>query len=146
MSKAEEAAELFLEGFNCAQAVLAVFCEDYDMDTETALKTACALGGGCGMAELCGAVSGGALVVGLKYGQYILEDASANANCRARRDEFLKRFIEKHGSSTCRGLLGFDYTTDEGAVKYNQVFSDRASAPCVEFVRNVAQILEELGY
>ena len=145
-TKAETAAELFLAGFNCAQSVIAAYCEEYDMDTETALKTASALGGGCGLAELCGAVSGGALVVGLKYGQYILEDTGANMNCRARRDEFLERFIEKYGSPTCRGLLGFDHTTEEGAEKYNQVFSDRASAPCVEFVRGAAQILEELGY
>lgn len=145
-SKGERAAELFVGGFNCAQSVVTAFSEDYDVDEETALKMSCGLGGGCGIAELCGVLTGGTLVVGMKHGQYILEDNGAKANCRAKRDQFVETFIEKNGSATCRGLLGFDLTTDEGAEKYAEIFKDRVNAPCTGFVRSSAQILEELGY
>ena len=145
-SKVDTAERLFVDGFSCAQSVMAAFCEEYDMDIHTGLKTACGLGGGCGLGELCGVISGGTLVVGLKFGQHDLEDNESKANCRAKRDEFVGKFTEMHGSATCRGLLGFDILTEEGEEKYMSLFIDRATAPCVKFVKGAAQILAELGY
>ena len=145
-SKADKASELFIAGFSCAQSVTAAFCEDYGMDARTGLKISCPLGGGCGLGELCGAISGGALVVGLKHGQYDIDDNESKANCRARRDEFVNEFIEKNGSATCRGLLGVDILTEEGEEEYKRLLADRATAPCTSFVKDAAFILENLGY
>ena len=145
-SKADMAERLFVDGFSCAQSVMAAFCEGYDMDMATGLKTSCGLGGGCGLGELCGVISGGTLVVGLKYGQYDLEDNVSKANCREKRDEFVGKFTEKHGSATCRDLLGFDILTEEGEEKYVNLFKNRAAAPCVKYVKDAAQILVDLDY
>ena len=145
-SKSEAAEKLFVEGFSCAQSVLAPFCEKYGLDTETALKLASPLGGGCGLAELCGAVSGGAMVVGLKYGQYIAGDKDSGMNCREKRDRFIEEFRKCHDSVTCRGLLGFDLTTAEGEEKYIMMIKDRGSSTCFKFVGDAARILEGLGY
>ena len=54
----ESATKLFGSGFNCAQSVIAVFCEKYGMDKETALKISGGLGGGFRSGDICGAVSG----------------------------------------------------------------------------------------
>jgi len=64
----EKAADIFNGGHNCAQAVLGAFCEEYGLDTDTALRIARGLGSGVRNAEICGAVSGAVLVIGLKYG------------------------------------------------------------------------------
>ncbi|MDD2550794.1 MAG: C-GCAxxG-C-C family protein, partial [Bacteroidales bacterium] len=64
-----EALELFKSGFNCSQAVLAAFSEECGISRETALKIACPFGGGIGgYGRTCGALTGGLMVIGLKYG------------------------------------------------------------------------------
>lgn len=141
MARKDIAAEFFSGGFNCAAAVLACFCEDYELETELAAKLACGLGGGCHLGDICGAASGGILVVGLKYGQYIQDDLATRANCAAKTTQFLERFMDKHGAATCRELLGCDIRTEEGmeTVLQKKPF-------CAELVNSSVEILEELGY
>ncbi len=72
---AEKAGELFHEGYNCAQAVVAVFADEVGLDMDTAMKFGASFGGGLGkMREVCGAVSGMAMVAGMKYGAYEIGD------------------------------------------------------------------------
>ena len=72
---AKKAGELFHEGYNCAQAVIAVFAEEVGLDMDTAMKFGASFGGGLGkMREVCGAVSGMAMAAGMKYGAYEIGD------------------------------------------------------------------------
>jgi len=143
-TKQDSAAELFNNGFNCAQSVLAVFCEAYGLNRETALKVACGLGGGVRSGEICGAVSGAVIVIGLKYGHCQPEDTESKANCYAKTVEFLNIFKEKNGCITCREILGYDISTKEGMeqAKNKNLFK----ATCTGMVKSAVSILEELGY
>jgi C_GCAxxG_C_C family probable redox protein len=70
MTKPDDAAAYFNEGFSCSQAVVSSFSEDLGFDKETARKISC--GFGAGMARtgnICGAVTGAMMVIGLKYGR-----------------------------------------------------------------------------
>ena len=136
--------ELFNCGFNCAQAVLGVFCDDYDLDQEDAFRLTCGLGGGAHCGELCGAVSGGVLVVGLKHGNAIAGDTGAKMNCARSSAEFTKKFRERHGSVVCRELLGIDISAPENweLAKSSGLFDVK----CRGFVRDAVELLEELGY
>ena len=59
MSYAECAAQNFLNGYNCAQAVLLAFSDLTKLDPDTARRIASGFGGGMArMREVCGAVSG----------------------------------------------------------------------------------------
>ena len=59
MSKKEEARELFLKGYNCAQAVAGAYAKEMGMDFDTVVQMVSSFGGGMGrMREVCGAVSG----------------------------------------------------------------------------------------
>ena len=71
MSKyTDRAVELFKSGFNCSQAVFAAFSDKIGMDEQTALRVSAGLGGGVGrMREVCGAVSGAAMLAGMVYGR-----------------------------------------------------------------------------
>ena len=65
------AAELFLQGYNCAQAVAVAFCDVTGLDKEFAAKMVSAFGGGMGrLREVCGAVSGMDFVLGHLYGYH----------------------------------------------------------------------------
>lgn len=67
-AKLDTAMQKFLAGYNCAQSVLYAFAPDLGLDGETALKVATGLGAGMARrGEVCGAVTGGILVLGLKY-------------------------------------------------------------------------------
>ena len=66
MSKRDVAIALFEEGFNCAQAVSAAFCDEAGVSKETMVKMSSGFGGGFGrLREVCGAVSGMVLVANL---------------------------------------------------------------------------------
>lgn len=69
-ARRDVAVQKLLAGYNCAQAVLYAFCEDLGFDRDAALRLAC--GFGAGMArkqEVCGAVSGGIITLGLRHGR-----------------------------------------------------------------------------
>lgn len=64
-----EANELFRSGFNCSQAIVAVFSEEHGFPAEIAIKMSYPFGrgmGGCG--DTCGALTGAMMVIGMKYG------------------------------------------------------------------------------
>lgn len=83
MSKHRELAkELFIKGYNCSQSVFAAFCDETGLDVDTALKIASSFGGGMGrLREVCGAVTGMFMVVGMKYGYTDPSDKKARTKC-----------------------------------------------------------------
>jgi len=139
-SKAKDAVACFNEGFNCAQAVLSTYCEQFGLDRETALRVACGLGGGMGrLQETCGAVSGAYLVIGLKYGQSAKGDAAVKEKTYALVQEFARRFEAKNKSTNCRVLLGADLIGGD-----RQTASERVKRICPQMVQDAAEILESL--
>ena len=143
-SKREVAAEKFLEIYNCAQSVLYSFCDDLRFDKNTALKMACGLGAGMGRKqEVCGAVTGGIIVIGAKYGRGVGEGRRATELTYAKTRELMERFVGKHGSFICRQLLGnCELTTEEGQKHFKD--NDLANKTCKQCVGTVVEILEDV--
>ena len=134
----------FRSGLNCSQAVFSVFCEDYGLDKTVALKLACGLGGGFRSGEVCGAVSGTIMIIGLKNGQSVAEDTASKASCYAKTEEFIKAFKEKHGTILCRDIIGIDISTEEGKKQAQDKSLFRAK--CDEVVKSAVGMLEDSGY
>lgn len=141
--KTKTAADLFSSGYNCAQAILAAFCESYGLDRATALKLTSGLSGGC-PGDLYSAVSGATMVIGLKHGQSSLEDKSASQACYLKTNEYLSRFREKNASAIWQELIGHDLFTKEG--KSHARGQELFQTVCAKMVTNAAELLEELGY
>ena len=137
MDKSEQAVELFKTGVCCSQAVFAAFAADYGMDPETALKVSAGLGGGVGrMREVCGAVTGATLALGLKYGP---DKAAVYPHVQ----ELCARFKAACGSIVCRELLAGTGATQGGApeARTDAYYRKR---PCAEMVRLAAQLASEV--
>ena len=134
------AAELFKCGYNCSQAVLGAFCEKYGLDNKIALKIALGLGSGARDAELCGAVSGAVLVIGLKYGSTNSNEKDA---CNLKVEEFIKFFKKRNKSIVCRQLLGCDITTTNG--KEKALAENYFTTICLDMVVSAVEILEQMG-
>jgi len=135
--RVKKASELFGEGLYCSQAVLGAFSEKYGVDEKLAFKISCGLNSGVRCADVCGAVSGAILVIGLKYGD-------DKAVCNLKTEEYIKIFKEKNGSIVCRDLLGCDISTPDG--KEKAITENLFSTRCMDMVINAAQILDDLGY
>jgi len=74
MTKKEKVRELYNKGYNCSQRTLSVFCNECNLDNETALKIASGFGAGMQQGEVCGIISSAVMVIGLKYGHSIGTD------------------------------------------------------------------------
>ena len=108
MNKREELArQAFKEGYNCSQAMVAAFSDLMEMDKKTALRLASSFGGGMGrMREVCGAVTGMFMVVGILYGYDDAKDYEGKKDTYALVQELANQFKAETGSIICRELLG----------------------------------------
>jgi C_GCAxxG_C_C family probable redox protein len=133
----------FAEGYNCAQSVFHAFHEELQVEADMALKLACAFGAGMGRnGEVCGAVTGGLLVLGARYGRGEQEDRTVTDAVYARTRDFMNRFAQRHGSCLCRQLLnGCDLTTEAGRTAFAQ--GDLVNKVCKPCVRSAVELLEQ---
>ena len=137
----EQAVEKFDKGFNCSQAILSSYCEQFGLDCETALKIATGFGGGMHINGTCGAVTGAIMVLGLRYGNS-QENKKAKEDTYKKVIQFANHFIDRNGSITCRDLLGCDITTPEGLKQARE--KGLFSSICPKLVQDAAEILEEM--
>ncbi|MCL2136495.1 MAG: C-GCAxxG-C-C family protein [Coriobacteriia bacterium] len=140
----EKAAIAFTHGFNCAQSVFTAFSGKYGLDSSIAARIATGLGAGVRSGEICGAVNGAALVIGLKYGQAEQADQESKPICNSKTVEYLNSFKQANGSIVCRELLECDVSTDAGRSKAES--ENLFTTICVDFVKSAVELLEELGY
>ena len=139
-SKANEAVERFREGFNCSQAILSTYCEEFGLDIKTAKKIACGFGAGMGrLQETCGAVSGAYLLIGLKHGKSSRDDDPAKEKTYALVREFARLFEERNKTTCCRELLGVDLISGD-----NQIVAKQVKSICPKLVQDAAEIIEEI--
>jgi C_GCAxxG_C_C family probable redox protein len=141
--KVEAAVACFREGFNCSQAILSVWGGEFGLERETALRVSSAFGAGMGrLGEVCGAVTGALIVIGLKHGQTEAKDKETKERNYSLVRDFVGRFRSRNGSLLCRELLGCDLTTAEGmeTAKQKGLFTER----CPRFVRDAGEILEDV--
>ena len=134
------AADLFLQGYNCAQAVAVAFCDMTGMDPNTAAKLASPFGGGMGrMREVCGAVSGMFMVLGSLYG-YDNSDADTHKKELYKQVQALaEQFKEENGSIICREILKNPPSDPVPSPRTEEYYATR---PCVRMVYTAAEILE----
>ena len=145
MSEKERAVELFKEGFNCSQSVFTAFAYRFGMDEETALKVSAGLGGGLGrMREVCGAVSGGAMVIGSICSATEGKDGDSKQKNYELVREFAEKFAKENGSIICRELLELDVKMEKSAKPEERTAQYYKKRPCVELVECAARIIEEM--
>ncbi len=141
---AELAKRLFLEGYNCSQAVFCAFCDVTGLEMGAAARMASSFGGGLGrLREVCGTVSGAALVLGMVRGYSDPKDYPAKKAHYALVQEFARRFREANGSIVCRELLRGTGATAGGApeARTAEYYSKR---PCPNLAYSAAEILDEM--
>ena len=106
-TKAEYAISLHNKGYNCAQAVACTFCKEFGVDEKEMFKIAEGLG--MGMMEMCGALSGMMMVIGLANSVGDLDKGAPTKGATYKQvKEQVMKFNEKNGSYLCRELKGVE--------------------------------------
>ena len=95
------------QGYSCAQSVVGAFADLTDWTPEQLFAATGAFGGGVGGSheELCGAVSGGLLVLGLLYPHTQAENRDAKKKIFGLAKQFRQRFFDTFGHTRCGDLL-----------------------------------------
>ena len=134
------AAQLFLDGCSCSQAVMAAFCDLTGIDRSTALRLSAPFGGGIGrMREVCGAVSGMMMVVGLLYGFEPSEGSTAKSAHYHLVQELAEQFRQQAGSIICREILKNPPADPNPSPRTAEYYANR---PCARMVMLAAEILD----
>ena len=135
------AGDLFLEGYNCAQALAVAFCDVTGMEKQTAAKLAAPFGGGMGrMREVCGAVSGMLMVAGLLYGYETPGDDVSKKEHYTRVQELSGAFRERVGSIVCREILKNPPSDPNPTPRTAAYYAQR---PCARMIMIATQILSD---
>lgn len=137
------ATELFSQGISCSCAVLASVAPRYGLTEDAAARAACCFGGGmAGTSKTCGAVTGAMMALGLAHGSGTTVDVPRKQAAYAKTAELWRRFEERHGSISCKEILGADLSTPEGRAR---IASEKLiQTRCPSVVRSAAEILVSL--
>jgi C_GCAxxG_C_C family probable redox protein len=127
----------------CAQVVVATFLEILGIQDEMVLMAASCFAGGGKRCLTCGALSGGLMVLGLKFGRRRLEDGvEAEEAALEPACDLIDRFKEVYDATDCCELTGY-YLGDPSQF---QAFleSPEALEKCDERVKNIAGWVAEI--
>lgn len=140
---ADRARALFESGYNCAQAVFCAFEDVTGLDEKTAARIASSFGGGMArMREVCGTVSGAAMVLGMVQGYDDPGAVEAKKAHYQRIQAFARDFIGENGSIICRELLSGS-TVQPGDVPEMRTPEYYKRRPCPELVWYAAHLVDE---
>ncbi len=136
----KRAEELFLSGLYCAESVLVAIAEKQGIDSPLVPGIASGFCSGVSRTnDICGAVSGGIIALGMVMGRN-----SANGsldNIYACVEALKARFENEFGSCNCFRLTGCDFRTDEGQERFGR---QELHVKCCEFVGKSAFWVDQL--
>ena len=143
MTRKELALDYFSQKhYHCSQSVFAAYAQELGLTEEQALRVSAAFGCGGRKGELCGACVGALMVIGMRHGQYRLEDTDRRQTTNDRTIAFMDAFTRANGACRCSDLLGHDVATSEGfaAALEANLFRTR----CADIVASAVELLEQV--
>ena len=122
--------ELHRKGYSCSQSV-AVACSDLvDVPKEILFRATEGFGAGMGtMDGVCGALTGGLLIAGLKNSTGNLANPKSKASTMKISKAMLTNFRDKCGAIICRELKGVD--------------TGKMLCSCPDCIRHGVEVVEE---
>lgn len=131
---AKRAEGIYAQHYNCAQAVLCAFGNRAGIDEDSALRLAASFGGGMGnLKEMCGALTGAFMVLGLMKG-YTDPTRDNKRDHGERVDRLAAAFMERFGSMHCRSLLMRNAADGSAQTE---------AKPCMKYVVAAAEMLAD---
>ncbi|MCG7853511.1 MAG: C-GCAxxG-C-C family protein [Methanosarcinaceae archaeon] len=142
-SRVEEALSNMQKYGSCCTGMLATYSPELGIEKDLAAGLGRGMAGGIGgLGHVCGAVSGAALVIGLKTtNKNNINDMAAGFKTMETVKEFVSKIEEKHSSIQCRELIGHDISTQE---KSMAAMKANAFANCPKVIESAVTILDDI--
>jgi len=143
MDRCEQAYQYHKQGWNCAQSVAGACADLAGRTPEEVMPLAGGFGGGLGGSheELCGAVSGGVLILSLCFPHTRGDDLEAKRNIYRIAKEFRRRFFEVFGHTRCGDLLRARPGVSEKTPASQRL---GVTAHCDNIIVTAVELLEQL--
>lgn len=136
----ERTFQLHEEGFNCAETVLKTVSEEWGYDDRLIPRVATPFGGGIGrQGLLCGALTGGVMAIGLRFGRDKGDEPRDKAYGLAT--VFVKGFEREFGGLNCYDLIECDLNTPEGRARQMAIRQEK----CAKFIARAVRMVLELS-
>jgi C_GCAxxG_C_C family probable redox protein len=146
-----KARENFESGYNCAQAMTLAVNAAYELGIEDIPRIMQPFGGGIARSdEVCGAVSGAVLAIGMLFGRDGEEAEEGKERCYRLAGRYMEEFKKLRGSTKCTGLLGLNLADPEERERASRegVFSTKCPGIVEDSMRVLLEVvggeLEEL--
>jgi C_GCAxxG_C_C family probable redox protein len=144
-----KARDYFLKGYSCSESVLMSLAEEWKLPAGVAPRAGSALGGGVGASgEVCGAITGAAVALGLHKGRDDISDevgAERKKKLYVTMRQLSRAFSAKFGAITCRQLIELDLSDPDQLEIFKQ--GGKRTDLCTQFVAFVADwMTENLDY
>lgn len=132
---------------DCGQAVLSAIMEVLGIEDPLAYKAATLMAGGIAQTGItCGALIGGAMALGLKYGRAKPDKERSHTRAAPIGEELVKWFEKEYGTTSCRKLIGFDLTKKEDLAKFmTSAVHEECFRRCGKTAGKVAEIIVSHG-
>ena len=131
----KKAGDMFLAGYNCAQSTAVPFYDVVDIDEKTLIRASYAFGGGVARTRnVCGVVSGIALIFGLNEPEIDYSDKDAKASLYEAAKELIDKFTDSNNTMLCSELLDDFEKNPPADIPYKE-------KPCLKLVEDGAAIL-----
>jgi len=137
---AEEMAE---EGWLCSEAVFKAIASAQGISSQFIPKIATGFAAGIGRSEeVCGAVSGAIMGLGLKYGRNSLEETPQGKRPYEYAAALIQEIKDRHGTATCAGVLGLNLMDPGDLETYNEL--DHWNTTCRELIKEATALAWDL--
>lgn len=131
------------QGFLCSESVLLALCKSQNVKSDLVPQIATGFGAGIGRSgEVCGALAGGVMGLGLRFGRSIVDDTQDERRPYWFALELLIQFKSHFGHVRCRELLGLDLSCAEDIRKYRE--QGLWDTRCREFIVTTTGLAHDL--
>jgi C_GCAxxG_C_C family probable redox protein len=139
MSTTKLALEIFDTGLTCTEAVAMAGMKRLGRESDLIPRIATGFGGGLSRTKgVCGALTGGVLVLSAAFGRDKLGDDRDTLVGKVQT--LVNGFRARFGSDNCFALTGLDFNDRAAAAEYRQ----RVHAQCRGYVEYVCDQLDQL--
>lgn len=140
MDRAQRAVELHANGANCAQAIACAFSDLTGLSEELSMKVCGTFGGGFRCGDICGAVSGAGVVLGILYPHVEIRDMKAKSFVSKKMMEFERRFLTRFPALCCRDIRDLPLNVEASPTAKRM----EVTRTCAVYIAAAAEILEEM--
>ena len=136
----EEALSNMSLGYTCSESTLLAMSKHLKIEANIIPKIATGFSAGIGrMGDVCGAISGGVMIIGLIYGRSNPNDMERYEKCIGKVQKLIMEFKNRNGEIDCEKLIGLKLSRAEDREKFR--VEKVKEKFCMKFVKDVINIL-----